>query len=296
MFAKGTAMQSRSQKPSTQRATGDKAQSAVLDRVLERLEDLDRMMDRLLESIEQSEERRAGGDEQEEEQTRGLPKGAPPDRAALHSEVIATLKRLTLKHPELKRTLQKAYGFAVFPSVGRASLVMGGARGYGEVFEQGEIIGTTRVTQVTVGVQVGGQTFSELLIFERKPSLKAFKASPMAFNANASALFIAGGSGTTDFKDVTAHAYTRGGMLLEASLGGQKFRFFPDEGAEAAEEEEVTSEASGNGHDAAADEDESSGDGKNPVSNLLGNVGRAATKGITKALTSTLSNAVTGKS
>ncbi len=152
---------------------------------------------------------------------------ARKELAALHAQVVGALARIKARDKGLEELLRKAYGYAVLPSVGRASLLLGGARGYGEVFEQGKPIGFTRVTQVTFGVQVGGQTFTQLLLFGSKKSLDAFKASPMAFNANLSAVFIRGGSGTTNFRDVTTHAYSLGGMLLEASLGGQKFRFIP---------------------------------------------------------------------
>jgi lipid-binding SYLF domain-containing protein len=153
------------------------------------------------------------------------------DLAALHAQVLGALAKLKAKDQGLEELLARAYGYAVLPSVGRASLLLGGARGYGEVFEQGKPIGFTRMTQVTFGVQVGGQTFTKLILFGSKASLEAFKASPMAFNGNLSAVFIRGASGTTNFKDVTAHAYSRGGMLLEASLGGQKFKFIQPEQA-----------------------------------------------------------------
>ncbi len=156
---------------------------------------------------------------------------ARKDLAAIHEEVNGALARLKAKDRGLEGTLKQAYGYAVLPSVGRASLLLGGARGYGEVFEQGKPIGFTRVTQMTLGVQVGGQTFTQLLLFGSKEALETFEHSPLAFNGNLSAAFIRGASGTTDFKNVTAHAYSRGGMLLEASLGGQKFRFMRAEEA-----------------------------------------------------------------
>jgi len=151
------------------------------------------------------------------------------DLVALHAEVLGALARLKAKDQGIEGVLKKAYGYAVLPSIGRASLLVGGARGYGEVYAQGQLVGFTRVTQLTFGVQVGGQTFTKLIVFGSKESLEAFKHSPLAFNGNLSAVFIRGASGTTDFKDVTAHAYSRGGMLLEASLGGQKFRFMQEE-------------------------------------------------------------------
>jgi lipid-binding SYLF domain-containing protein len=168
---------------------------------------------------------RAAGPQVSEEKK----KLARKDLSALHAEVIAALAKLKSKDQGLDGVLKKAYGYAVLPAVGRASLLLGGARGYGEVFEQGNPVGFTRITQVTFGVQVGGQTFTELILFGSKESLEGFKRSPLAFNGNLSAVFIRGASGTTDFKDVAAHAYSRGGMLLEASLGGQKYRFMRED-------------------------------------------------------------------
>ncbi len=138
----------------------------------------------------------------------------------------ATLSWLTTKDPGLKQLLDKAYGYAVFPALGRASAVLGGARGHGEVFEEGNPIGFATLTQMTVGMQVGGQTFSELILFDNKDALETFKKGMVRFTANASTVFVrAGATRTTDFHAVVAKAYSRGGMLLEASLGGQKFTF-----------------------------------------------------------------------
>ncbi|MDF2692171.1 MAG: hypothetical protein K0S65_554 [Labilithrix sp.] len=144
----------------------------------------------------------------------------------IHAGAEATLTWLTLKDPGLKPLLDKAYGYAVFPAVGRASVVLGGARGHGEVFEHGKPIGFSTLSQMTVGMQVGGQTFSELILFNSKDALETFKKGKVSFTANASAVLVnAGATGTSDFKAVVAKAYSRGGMLLEASIGGQKFKF-----------------------------------------------------------------------
>jgi lipid-binding SYLF domain-containing protein len=156
---------------------------------------------------------------------------ARKDLVALHEEVRATLARLKAKDKGLEGMLRKAYGYAVVPTVGRASLVLGGARGYGEVFEQGKPVGFTRLTQLTVGVQVGGQSFSQLIFFHTKEALEAFRRSPLGFSGNLSAVFIKGATGMANFKNVTAHAYSRGGMVIEASLGGQKFRFLKEDEA-----------------------------------------------------------------
>jgi hypothetical protein len=161
-----------------------------------------------------------------------MQKSAPT--ATIHDEVTATLKRLQAKNPGLKRQLKSAHGYAVFPSVGKASVVVGGAYGRGEVYEKGEVIGHATLSQLTLGVQVGGDTFSQILIFQDKSSLDQFKRGKTSFAANASAVLVkAGAQGTKNpAKGVTALAFSRGGMLLELAIGGQKFSFKPmdDEG------------------------------------------------------------------
>lgn len=146
----------------------------------------------------------------------------------VHAEAAAALTRLKKQHPELKEELAKAWGFAVFPSVGRASAVLGGAYGHGEVFEQGKSIGFATLSQISIGVQLGGQTFSQVVIFPKKEQLDEFRGGKVAFSANASAVIVkAAASGTANFDGIVAHAYSRGGMLLEATLGGQKYMFIP---------------------------------------------------------------------
>lgn len=150
-------------------------------------------------------------------------------KTTIEERAQATLKRLEEKDKGLRQMLKKAYAYAVFPSVGKASLVVGGAYGHGAVFERGEFIGHATISQLTVGVQVGGDTFSEILVFENKEALDRLKKGKMAFAANASAVLVkAGASGTKNFTNgVAAYAYSRGGMLLEAVIGGQKFTFKP---------------------------------------------------------------------
>ena len=152
----------------------------------------------------------------------------PEQEKALHEDVMATVDRLVGKNRELEKELQQARGYAVFPSLGRASLVLGGSYGRGEVFEKGKPIGFATLSQLTLGVQVGGQTFSEIIFFKDQAAIEAFKGGKAAFAANASAVLVkAAASGTINYAKCTAHAYSRGGMLLEFSLGGQKFSFMP---------------------------------------------------------------------
>jgi lipid-binding SYLF domain-containing protein len=148
---------------------------------------------------------------------------------ALHQEAFATVERLQRIHPDLTEQFEKSYGYAVFPSVGRASVAVGITFGRGIVFERNQPIGTATITGLTLGVQVGGQTFSELMFFPSKNELESLKRGEIGFAANASAVLVkAAASGTTDFRGVIAKAYSQGGMLLELSLGGQKLSFSPD--------------------------------------------------------------------
>jgi lipid-binding SYLF domain-containing protein len=150
-------------------------------------------------------------------------------KPSIHEEVIGTLEHLEAEDPGLKQVLKKAYGYAIFPSVGKAALVLGGAYGRGEVYERGKLIGYATIAQTTIGVQIGGDTFSEVIAFESKQSLDRFKNGRFAFAANASAVLIkAGAGGSANYeKGVKVFAYAEGGMLLEAAIGGQRFKFKP---------------------------------------------------------------------
>jgi lipid-binding SYLF domain-containing protein len=167
----------------------------------------------------------------------------------IHKEAAAALNRLHSQHPELGQELENAHGYAVFPSVGRAGLVLGGAYGHGEVYEQGQPAGFATLSQITVGVQVGGQTFTEVVLFNEKEAFDEFKhRGRLGFSANASAVILkAAASGTTNFDGVVAHAYSAGGMLLEVSLGGSKMMFIPpmekrDEQEKGAEQQKTEDE------------------------------------------------------
>jgi hypothetical protein len=179
-------------------------------------------------------------------------------KRTIHDDVQAALKRLDAEDPGLKRQLKKAYGYAVFPAVGKAALIIGGAYGRGEVYERGKVIGYATIAQTTIGVQIGGDTFTEVLVFDSKEPLERFKKGRTAFAANASAVLVkAGAAGTSDFeKGVAAYAYSEGGMLLEAAIGGQRFHFQPAEDQEGQSEDESDS---GSEEQDQEDSDEGSG-------------------------------------
>ena len=146
-----------------------------------------------------------------------------------HADVEATLARVEQVDPGVRELLDRAHGYAVFPSVGKAAAVIGGAYGRGEVFERGKLVGYAAVAQLTIGVQLGGDTFSEIVAFESKPVFDRFKQGRTSFAANASAVLVkAGAAAAKGFeKGAAAFVYAEGGMMLEAAIGGQRFFFRP---------------------------------------------------------------------
>jgi lipid-binding SYLF domain-containing protein len=147
----------------------------------------------------------------------------------MHDEARAALTRMQEWDKSLKSKLDKAHGFAVFPSIGRASLVVGVTYGKGEVFEQDRVIGYAGTVQLTLGVQLGGETLHELVIFEDKEALDRFKSGGVSFAANSSIALVKGAAAATNNpKGLRVFVYDQGGEMLEvADIGGQTFRFVP---------------------------------------------------------------------
>jgi len=141
----------------------------------------------------------------------------------------------------------KSYGYAVFPTIGKAGLGIGGAHGDGHVYEKGKVIGETSMTQLSIGLQAGGQAYSEIVFFQDKRSLDEFTGGNFEFGAGMNAIAItaaAGASaGTTGseagasggkkdattagayYKGMAVFTIAKGGLMYEASISGQKFKF-----------------------------------------------------------------------
>jgi lipid-binding SYLF domain-containing protein len=154
-------------------------------------------------------------------------------KATLEDEAMAALNRLKRTDPSLADLLDRSYGYVIFPNVGKGGVIVGGAYGKGVVYEQGRQVGYADLTQATIGAQLGGQTFTELLVFENKQAMDRFKNNQLAFTANASAVAIsAGAAKAARFENgVAVFVQPNGGLMFEASVGGQKFTFVPIEGA-----------------------------------------------------------------
>lgn len=129
----------------------------------------------------------------------------------------------------LEDWFEDAYGYAIFPSVYKGGMGIGGARGKGEVYEQGKFIGEARLTQASVGFQLGFQGYIEIIFFEEEANLENFKESRFALSAQASAVAAAEGAAANAKYEwgVAVFTVAKGGLMYEASVGGQKFEFIP---------------------------------------------------------------------
>jgi lipid-binding SYLF domain-containing protein len=150
-------------------------------------------------------------------------------KAALDRDVNSALAAARVQDPSLQAFLDRAYGYAIFPSVGKGAAGVGGAYGKGQLFERGKMIGYCDLSQATIGLALGGQTFTEIIAFENKAALDDFKNGNLKLAAQASATALkAGTSETAKFTDgVSVLTTNPQGLMAEASIGGQTFSFQP---------------------------------------------------------------------
>ncbi len=143
-----------------------------------------------------------------------------------NEETIKALNKFK-KMRSLKPYFKQSKGYAIFPNIAKGGIGIGGARGKGEVFEKGKVIGSTTVTQVSIGIQLGGQAFSQIIFFKDKKALERFTEGNFEFGASASAALITeGANASADYNDgVAVLTFSKGGLMYEASIGGQKFSF-----------------------------------------------------------------------
>ena len=139
-------------------------------------------------------------------------------------EVVATFQE---GDPGMRGWFAEAYGYAVFPVIGKIGFGLGGARGRGLVYEQGRLVGKSTLTQVTVGFQWGGQEFSEVIFFKDKAAFDHFTGGNFELGAQVSAVALKTGvSGTLAYSGgVAVITATKAGLMYEATIGGQKFNY-----------------------------------------------------------------------
>ena len=149
--------------------------------------------------------------------------------------------------------IDAAYGYAVFPSIGKGGIGIGGAHGKGEVFVGGKKVGKTKMSQITYGLQLGGQVYSQMIFFRDERAFDDFTSGNFEFGAQATAVALtagaqasttSGGGGNTssgtdadsskvnaDDKEYDSRSgmatftIAKGGLMYEATLGGQKFKY-----------------------------------------------------------------------
>jgi lipid-binding SYLF domain-containing protein len=129
----------------------------------------------------------------------------------------------------LKPFFDSSAGYAVFPSVGKGGFVVGGARGKGVLYEKGKAIGHATLTQASIGAQAGGQSFAEVIFFETPHALEDFKSGKFEMSADVSAVAASeGASKSAKYKNgVMVFALPKKGLMVQASVGGQKFKYEP---------------------------------------------------------------------
>jgi lipid-binding SYLF domain-containing protein len=171
-----------------------------------------------------------------------------PVHADKYTNTIDIYKKSEAVQPFFK----SAYGYAVFPTIGKAGFVIGGSYGTGQVYKGGKVTGETSLIKGSIGFQLGGQAFSEMIFFQDKRAYDEFTSGSFEFDATASAVAItagaqakAGTEGATAgasagpatgiqakanyHKGMVVFVHAKGGLMFEASIGGQKFTFKPKE-------------------------------------------------------------------
>jgi len=133
------------------------------------------------------------------------------------------------EYPDMAELFQSSAAYAIFPNVGKGAYVIGGASGNGVVYQNGNVIGYADLKQVDVGLQIGGQSYVEILFFENQAALDNFKSGTYELGANATAVILdKGASRDISFQDgVAVVTKTKGGAMAGVSVGGQRFSFQP---------------------------------------------------------------------
>ncbi len=152
--------------------------------------------------------------------------------------------------PDVKKFFESSYGYAIFPTVAKGGIMVGGAHGKGRVYVQGQYVGDATLTQVSLGLQLGGQAFSEIIFFEDERAYREFtsgnlelgaEAGVVVITASAKAQATTAGSSTTVAggphdamvkgnrynKGLAVFVVPKGGLMYEVSVSGQKFAFQP---------------------------------------------------------------------
>jgi lipid-binding SYLF domain-containing protein len=147
----------------------------------------------------------------------------------LNVEAQEAIKVLQGVDSGLTNRFSRAAGYVVFPSVGKGGLFFGAEHGNGVLYEKGKAVGEATLTEINVGPQVGGQSFYEVIFFESRKALAKFKEGNFEMSAEVSAVAAAeGASLNAKYRHgVMVFTLPRNGLMVQASIGGQKFKYKP---------------------------------------------------------------------
>lgn len=131
--------------------------------------------------------------------------------------------------PSMAALFQSSYGYVIFPKIGKGGFIVGGSGGDGILYEKGKAQGIVKTGQITVGAQVGGQTYREVIFFENEEALNRMKEGKAEFSSQISAVAVKSGvSKNAKYTEgVSVFTQDLGGLMAEATVGGQKFKYTP---------------------------------------------------------------------
>jgi lipid-binding SYLF domain-containing protein len=148
----------------------------------------------------------------------------------LVADAEAAKAEFTKTDGKMAGLFSSAYGYVIFPNVGKGAVGVGGASGNGVAYEKGAKVGMAKLKQVSVGFQFGGQAYREVIFFENKEKMDRFKENRVELSAQVSAVAAsAGASANAKYVEgVMVFTMQKGGLMYEAAVGGQKFKFEKD--------------------------------------------------------------------
>lgn len=151
------------------------------------------------------------------------------EQVTMMDKASATLREMRARDPGLNEVLQTAYAYAVFPDVGKAGLLVGGASGHGILYEHGVPTGNVHLEQASVGAQAGAQTFAELVVLRNQDEVSKLKAGKFDLGANVSAVIIQSGAAATTAtaRGNSVFILPHGGAMIDVSVSGQRIKFAP---------------------------------------------------------------------
>jgi lipid-binding SYLF domain-containing protein len=147
----------------------------------------------------------------------------------LVAEANATKATFVRTDPGLATFFAHAPGYVVFPGIGKGAVGVGGAHGNGVVYARQQPVGKASLSQISIGAQLGGQEYAEVIFFETQEALAHFMAGNFTFSGQVSAVALkSGASADAKYRDgVAVFTATKGGLMFDASVGGQKFKYEP---------------------------------------------------------------------